>query len=242
MTKKALNQNSKYTQELIDIIEPDFIFSNKPINRFQNQNNLNDLNDLKKDDKKEKINNLKNKIFSIQNCKIKDGSKELILGDGNLDSPIMIIGGAPGYEEIKSGLTFQGESGVLLKKMLKAINIEIKNTYKSYVANFRPPQDRKPNSQEIKRYSVFMKEHISIINPKILILLGSTAMEAITSSNAKVSDARGVWKEIILKDNTIPYIITFSPSYLLKFPDYKKYSWEDLKRIRQKIKSLNIKI
>ena len=239
MTKKALNQNSKYTQKLIDIIEPDYIFSNKPINRFKNQNNF---NELENNNKKKKIKQLKDQIFSIQNCKIKSSSKDLVMGDGNLDSPLMVIGGAPGYEEIKSGLTFQGEVGVLLNKMLSAINIKIKNIYKTYAVNFRPPEDRKPNSQEIKRYSVFLKEHISIINPKILILLGSTAMEAIASSSTKVSEERGEWKEIIMKNNTISYMITFSPSYLIRFPDNKKYSWKDLKKIKQKIKDLNIEI
>ena len=237
MTKKALNQNSKYTRKLIDIIEPDFIFSNKPINRFKNQNNFDELNET---NKKDRMKQLENQIFSIQNCKLKNGSKNLILGDGNLDSPIMIVGGAPGYEEIKSGLTFQGEVGNLLQKMLSAINIKIENIYKTYVVNFRPPEDRKPNSQEIKRYSVFLKEHISIINPKILILLGSTAMEAVANLSSKVSDVRGKWKEIIIKNSTIPYMITFSPSYLIRFPDNKKHSWEDLKRIRKKIKDLNI--
>ena len=182
MTKKALNQNSKYDQKLIDIIEPDFIFSNKPINRFKNQNNL---DELKENNKKDKMKQLKNQIFSIQNCKLKNSSKNLIMGDGNINSPIMIVGGAPGYEEIQSGLTFQGEVGNLLQKMLSAINIKIENIYKTYVVNFRPPEDRKPNSQEIKRYSVFLKEHISIINPKIIILLGSTAMEAVTNLNSK---------------------------------------------------------
>ncbi len=239
MTKKALNQNSKYRRKLIDIIEPDFIFSNKPINRFKNQNNF---DELKENNKKDKMKHLENQIFSIQNCKLKNGSKNLILGDGNLDSPIMIVGGAPGYEEIKSGLTFQGEVGNLLQKMLSAINIKIENIYKTYVVNFRPPEDRKPNSQEIKRYSVFLKEHISIINPKILILLGSTAMEAVANLSSNVSDVRGKWKEIIIKNSTIPYMITFSPSYLIRFPDNKKHSWEDLKRIRKKIKDLNIEI
>ena len=239
MTKKALNQNSKYAQKLIDIIEPDFIFGNKPINRFKNQNNL---DSPKKNGKKEKIRQLKDQIFSIQNCKLKDSSKNLIMGEGNLNSPIMLVGGAPGYEEIESGLTFQGEVGNLLKKMLSAINIKIENIYKTFAVNYKPPEDRKPNSQEIKRYSIFLKEHISIVNPKILILLGSTAMEAITGSNSKISEVRGKWKEIIVKNNTISYMITFSPSYLMRFPDNKKYSWEDLKKIRKKIKDLKIEI
>ena len=132
--------------------------------------------------------------------------------------------------------------GKLLKKMLLAINIKIENVYLSYSVNFRPPEDRKPSAQEIKRYSVFLKEHISIINPKIIILLGSTAMEAMTGINNKISSERGKWKEIIIKNKTYPIMITFNPSYLIRFPENKKYSWEDLKKIRQKITDLNIKI
>ena len=72
--------------------------------------------------------------------------------------------------------------------------------------------------------------------------MGSTAMEAVTGSNNKISNERGNWKEIILKDKTYPIMITFSPSYLLKFPENKKFSWEDLKKIKRKIEDLKIKI
>ena len=164
------------------------------------------------------------------------------MGDGNIDSPIMIIGEAPGVEEEKAGKTFQGETGALLEKMLLAIDIKKKSIYSSYAVNFRPPEDRKPTSQEIKRYSVFLKELISIIDPKIIILFGSTAMESVISSNEKVSNERGKWKEIILKNKTYPLMITFNPSYLIRFPENKKFSWEDLKNIKKKIQELNIKI
>ena len=72
--------------------------------------------------------------------------------------------------------------------------------------------------------------------------MGSTAMHAITGLNNKISDERGKWKEIILKNKSLPLMITFSPSYLIRFPEYKKYSWEDLKKIKNKIQELNIKI
>ena len=109
--------------------------------------------------------------------------------------------------------------------MLLAININRKNVYTAYSVNFRPPEDRKPTSQEIKRYSKFLKEHMSIINPEIVILMGSTAMEAITGLN-KISNERGKWKEFIIKNKTFPLMITFSPSYLIRFPENKKYSWK----------------
>ena len=125
--------------------------------------------------------------------------------------------------------------------MLIAINLKIKDVYLSYSINFRPPDDRKPTTQEIKRYSIFLKDHISIIDPKIIILMGSTAMESVIGSNDKISNERGKWKEIILKNKTYPVMITFNPSYLIRFPENKKYSWEDLKKIKQKIQDLDIK-
>ena len=239
MTKKVLKQNGKYVQKLIDIIEPNFIFDNKPINRF---------NVIRKDNsdvvqnKTEQLLNLKEQIISIQNCNLNTNSKNLIMGDGDIHSPIMLIGEAPGELEEQSSHTFQGEVGFLLKKMLLAINIKIEKVYSTYSINFRPPEDRKPTAQEIKRYSIFLKEHISIINPKIIILMGSTAMEAVTGLNNRISNERGKWKEIILRNKTFPLMITFSPSYLIRFPENKKFSWEDLKKIKQKIQNLNIKI
>ena len=231
MTKRALNQNAKYANELLNYIEPDFIFSNEPINRSQivSKNNVNaDHNKISK------ILELKEKINSIENCILKDNSKNLVMGDGDFNSPIMLIGETPGKLEDDSGLSFQGEIGTLLKKMLAAIKINQKKIYSTYCINFRPPEDRKPTSQEIKRYSKYLKEHISIINPKIIISMGSTAMEALTGLNNRISSERGNWKEIILGNKTFPVMITFSPSYLIRFPENKKYSWEDLKKIKKK--------
>ncbi len=239
MTKRALNQNGKYVTQLIKTIEPDFNFDNSPINRFKtientNQNINQDKNDL--------LSNLKKKIYSIENCKLKSNSKNLVMGDGDINSPIMLVGEAPGEIEDNTGHSFQGEIGSLLKKMLFAINIKIEKTYLTYAVKFRPPEDRKPTTQEIKRYSVYLKEHISIIDPKIVVLMGNTAMEAVTSFGKKISNERGKWKEIILKNKTLPLMITFSPSYLIRFPENKKFSWEDLKKIKKKLQELNIKI
>ena len=238
MTKKAFNQNTKYVQELIDSLENNFIFTNLPINRFRIvKSNNNDLNNNKSD----QLSDLKKQINSIRNCNLKDNSKNLVMGEGNINSSIMLIGEAPGIAEENSGKTFQSDVGILLEKMLLAINIKKENIYSTYSINFRPPEDRKPTTKEIKRYSIFLKDHISIINPEILILMGSTAMEAVTGSNNKLSDERGKWKEIIIGSKTVPLMISYSPSYLIRFPDNKKYSWEDLKMIKQKIQDLNIK-
>ena len=232
-----INQKDKFDEELINTIEPNFIFKDKPINRF---NIIDKNNDSNQADKAKLLLELKKQINSIENCNLKDNSQNLVLGDGNINSPIMLIGEAPGAEEDKSSTTFKGEVGELLNKMLLAIEIKRQNIYCSYAINFRHPEDRKPTSLEIKRYSVFLKKHISIINPKIVVLMGSSAMEAVTGINSKISSERGKWKEIILKNKTYPVMISFNPSYLIRFPENKKYSWEDLKKIKQKINEMKI--
>ena len=153
----------------------------------------------------------------------------------------MLIGEAPGIEEDKTSLPFKGEVGELLNKMLLAI--ELKERIFIAVMQLILDHQKIENLHliEIKRYSIFLKEHISIINPKIVILMGSSAMEAVTGINSKISSERGEWKEVILKNKTYPIMITFNPSYLIRFPENKKYSWEDLKRIKQKIQDLKIK-
>jgi len=234
-----INQNDKLNEELINTIEANFVFDKKPINRFSAVKKESDNSQRNKQDLLE---NLKKQLNSIENCKLKSNSNNIVLGEGNVDSPIMFIGEAPGEIEDKVGSPFKGKSGELLDKMLIAIDIKRQNIYISYAINFRPPEDRKPTSPEIKRYSNFLKEHISIIDPKIIILMGSTAMEALTGIDKKLSSERGKWKEIILNNNTYPLMITFNPSYLIRYPDYKKFSWEDLKKIREKVKDLKLTI
>jgi DNA polymerase len=237
MTKKMLNQNAKYDQIFLDKVKSKFDFSKRPINRFKvfEENIVQN-----KTSKKDRILRLKKKIDSIKDCNLRVNSKNLVMGDGDINSPIMLVGEAPNEKEDFEAKTFCGDVGLLLNKMLLAIKIKREKVYSTYSINFRPPNDRKPTAQEIKRYSIFLKEHISIIDPKILILMGTTAMEAVTGLSNQISNERGHWKEIIIGNKTIPVMITFNPSYLIRYPDRKKFSWEDLKKIRKKVEDLNI--
>jgi len=243
MSKKVINQNTNYDSELLNSIESNFIFDENPINRVKNTaKDLKKESDVNQIDKEKELNELKLQINSIDDCSLKDNSKKIVLGDGNINSPIMLVGEAPGVEEDNLGLTFLGDVGDLLRKMLMAINIKKENIYSTYAVNFRPPEDQKPTSTEIKRYSHFLQKQISIIKPKIIILMGSSAMESLTGLNSKISTERGKWKEVIVKNTTYNVIITFNPSYLLRVPENKKYSWEDLKKIQQKIVDLKLNV
>ena len=115
MTKNTLNQNAKLVQELADNIEPNFNFNSEPINRFEIMKN--DKESINKN-KNYQIMNLKKEINSIENCNLKDLSKNLIMGDGDINSSLMIIGENPGEDDNKLNKSFQGEVGNLLNKFL----------------------------------------------------------------------------------------------------------------------------
>ena len=228
------NQNNNNFEDVMDIFEIDYVYENKPIKRTFDQPNL--------EDKQSLLENLKKKIFEVSDCELKKNSKQIVFSDGDPGSPIMIIGEGPGQKEDEIGKPFVGDAGILLNKMLEAINIKRTKVYITNVVNYRPPNNRKPEPSEINRYSVFLREHINIIDPKLLILMGSTAMEALFGQTLKISKERGRWKELIVNQKTYSTILTFHPAYLLRQPDQKKLSWTDLKMIKQKIEELNITI
>ena len=234
MTIDNKNQNDKINSELINSYNINYEFENKPINRTNISSTY--------EGKLSLIKSLKKKIIEIKNCELEKNSKNLVFGEGDLFSDLMIIGEGPGAKEDEEGKPFVGDAGKLLDKMLMAINIERKNIYISNVVNFRPPGNRKPEVNEINRYSSFLKEHISIISPKILILLGSTAMECFFGNKIKISKERGNWREIIINNKSYLTMITFHPAYLLRQEDQKKHSWADLKEIKKKILELKINI
>jgi DNA polymerase len=234
MIKKHINQNDILNFELLNILNYSYIFNNEPIKRIKTKPTL--------ENSLSKLEDLKRKIEAIQDCDLKKNASKIVFGDGNIQSPIMIVGEGPGQKEDELGKPFVGDVGALLNKMLKAIKIEREKIYITNVVNYRPPNNRKPEKSEINRYSEYLKEHISIIDPQILILMGSTAMEALFGGNKRISKERGQWKEIIIKHKTYKSIITFHPAYLLRQPDQKKFSWEDLKIIHKKIDELNIEV
>ena len=231
MTSEEKNQNNIISSELI-LDNFKYIFSDKPINRFKTKPKVEDISI--------KLDELRNEIENIENCELKKNATKIVFNDGNCESKIMIVGEGPGQKEDETGKPFVGDAGLLLNKMLKSINIERKNVYITNVVNYRPPNNRKPEPAEITKYSNFLRRHISIIDPKILILMGSTAMESLFGSNIKITKERGSWKDIIINNKTYLCMITFHPAYLLRQPENKKYSWTDLKEIRKKIDQLNI--
>ena len=226
--------NNKLTKliKYYSLINHNLIFSNKSISRYnQNQPKI-------QKDKSENLQMLRESINEIKNCKLKENASNLVFSDGNPNSKVMIIGEGPGANEDKEGLPFVGRAGQLLDKMLHAINLSRKNVYITNVVNYRPPENRKPTEKEVERYLPYLKKHIEIIKPQIILLLGSTAMSAILQDTDVISKMRGKWYEIEINKCKISSIVSFHPAYLLRQPDQKKFSWVDLKMIRDKLNKL----
>ena len=178
--------------------------------------------------------------MNLKNCELKNQANNIVFCDGNPKSKIMLIGEAPGANEDQEGLPFVGRAGILLDKMLAAIRLDRKKVYISNIINYRPPDNRRPTEEEIKRYLPFIIKHIEIINPKILILLGSTAMNALIGKDVVISKMRGQWIEKKIGNCKTSIIITFHPAFLIRQPAQKKWAWIDLKMVRDKKIELKI--
>ncbi len=233
MFKKNMSNSIKLIQ-YYKLINYNLIFNNKAINRYKKDNF--EISE----DKSNNLELLKKSIIELKNCNLKRQAKNMVFCDGNPKSKIMLVGEAPGANEDQEGLPFVGRAGVLLDKMLAAINLDRKKVYISNIVNYRPPENRKPTEEEIRRYLPFITKHIEIINPKILVLLGSTAMNALIGNNVVISKMRGKWIERKFGSCNTSVIITFHPAFLMRQPAQKKMAWIDLKMIREKKNKLNI--
>ena len=216
------------------LINHNLIYNNKAINRYKKDNFEISA------DKTISLERLRKSINEIKNCSLKNNATNMVFSDGNPKSKIMLLGEAPGFNEDQESLPFVGRAGALLDKMLASINLDRKNVYISNIINYRPPENRRPTDEEIKRYLPFVEKHIEIINPKILVLLGSTAMNALIGSEVVISKVRGNWIEKKFGKCKTSIIVTFHPAFLMRQPAQKKMAWIDLKMIRDKKAKLKI--
>ncbi|MEE2694926.1 MAG: uracil-DNA glycosylase [Pseudomonadota bacterium] len=196
----------------------------------------------KKNSRLECLDKLKKQIKNI-NCNLKEIATNLVFSDGNPNANIMLMGEAPGAKEDLIGKPFVGEAGQLLDKMLGYIQLNRDNFYISNMVFWRPPGNRTPNNDEISLCIPLARKHISIIKPKLLILVGSIAAKNLLKSKDGITKLRG--KEHVYRDDEynieIPTRAIFHPAYLLRNPIEKKRTWEDLLEIDNFITKNKIK-
>ena len=231
--------NTKFIKliKYYNLINHNLIYENKAINRYKINSNLS-----VKGTKGKELQELKQLITNIKNCVLKKNSTNIVFSDGNPNAKIMIVGEGPGANEDLEGVPFIGRTGELLDKMLSSINLDRDSVYITNVVNFRPPENRNPTQEEITRYLPYLTKHIEIIDPKILILLGSAALNTVIGGDQVISEVRGKWIDKKIGSCNTSVIASFHPAFLMRQPDQKKMSWIDLKMIRKKISDLEINI
>jgi DNA polymerase len=162
-------------------------------------------------------------------CGLKGTSRNTVFADGSPTAEIMIIGEAPGEEEDIQGKPFVGQSGLLLNNMLKSVGLDRKDTYITNILFWRPPANRTPSTDEITKCLPYVRRHIELVSPKVILLLGGVAIKAIMNSNGSISSLRGQ----ALKYNETDVIATFHPAYLLRSPSQKFLSFLDMIKLRK---------
>ena len=234
-----MNQSNKKNLEFIVNSGVNYFLQDSPRNWFENDKKVElPLANIDTGDKKSLIEvvikDLKNHQSSLQKT-----AKNLVVYDGNLNAKVMLIGEAPGRDEDEQGIPFVGRAGQLLNKMLLAIKLQREDVYITNVVNWRPPDNRTPTDDEILEYLPFLQRQIDIVQPKFIFLLGGVAAKAILSTPLALGKLRGNWHEYksLNLEESILTIASYHPAFLLRSPQYKKHSWEDLQMLQEKLKN-----
>jgi DNA polymerase len=184
---------------------------------------------------------LKAALEVFDGCALKKHAQNTVFADGTPDRKIMFIGEAPGRDEDRAGLPFVGRAGKLLDKMLAAIDLDRKtNVYITNVLNWRPPENRDPSPEEAASCLPFLRRHIELVTPEVIVLLGAVSVRYVMGKNDGIMRLRGKWLEYFVGGRMIPVMPTLHPAYLLRRPVDKKLAWRDLQVIAGRIAALGL--
>ena len=174
-------------------------------------------------------------MMNFDDCRLKKTATHTVFSDGNPKTDIMFIGEAPGKEEDKQGKPFVGRSGKLLDKMMSYIGLNRSNIYITNVIPWRPPANRPPTPEEITICEPFLRRHIELINPKILILIGNISTKTLLKTSQGITKLRGELHYYQPDKENIPSLPMLHPSYLLRTPIRKQDAWKDFLMLKQYI-------
>jgi uracil-DNA glycosylase family 4 len=163
-------------------------------------------------------------------CPLHQTRKNTVLGKGDQEAPLLIVGEAPGAEEDKQGLPFVGAAGQLLDKMLAAVNLTPDDVYIANTLKCRPPQNRDPEPSEMACCRPFLTQQITWIKPSLIVALGRIAVQSLLNTSRPLKYLRN--HLFTYGEDKIPLIVSFHPAYLLRSPAEKRPAWEDWKKIR----------
>lgn len=188
------------------------------------------------------LDELRQAFADFDGCALKQTATNFVFADGNGDGALMFIGEAPGAEEDRQGVPFVGPAGRLLDRMLGAIGlVRQEDAYITNVLPWRPPGNRQPTDSEIAACMPFMKRHIELANPKILVFVGGTAAKTLLETNQGIMRLRGRWfnYDVQGRENPLPARAILHPAYLLRTPGQKREAWVDLMAIKKRLGELS---
>ena len=178
-------------------------------------------------------------VRAFDGCALKRTATNTVIGDGNPEAALMIVGEAPGAEEDRQGLPFVGPAGRLLDRMLASIGLDRSAVYITNMLPWRPPGNRSPTAEELAICQPFLERQIELIAPRILVLVGGIAAKALLNRREGITRLRGQWFPFSTPrmEGTIQATATFHPAYLLRTPSAKREVWRDLLEIEDRIKN-----
>ena len=171
---------------------------------------------------------------SCKRCELGSSRTNIVIGRGNENAPMMLIGEGPGEQEDFQGLPFVGPAGKLLDLLLEALSIKEDEYYIANIVKCRPPANRIPLDEEAKKCLPLLRNQVALIKPKIIVCLGNTAMKYIVDKDAKITKMHGQW----IEKRGYWIMPTFHPAALLRDESKKMLVWEDFKKVKQRLVSL----
>lgn len=173
----------------------------------------------------ESLEELRAALAAFDGSPLKQGARNLVFADGNPAAPVMVIGEGPGEEEDRTGLPFVGRSGQLLTKMMAAAGIRRpEDVYITNICPWRPPGNRTPSLEEAALFLPFVRRHIELVDPQLIMLLGKTSANALLETNEGITRIRGQWRTLPDGRRCMP---SLHPAYLLRRPEAKAQAWQD---------------
>jgi uracil-DNA glycosylase family 4 len=184
---------------------------------------------------------LKAALENFDGCELKRMATNTVFADGNPAAKIMFVGEAPGRDEDREGLPFVGRAGKLLDKMLAALGLDRTGVYITNVLPWRPPQNRDPTPEEAAICLPFLRRHIELVEPEVLVLLGAVAVRHLLGLSEGIMRTRGHWQVYQAGERTIPALPTLHPAFLLRQQIAKRLAWRDLLALRSKVEEFEVR-
>lgn len=181
---------------------------------------------------------LEKSIIGCKKCKLCSNRINIVFADGNKNANVMFIGEGPGADEDIQGMPFVGKAGKLMDKAFEALQIDRKKIYIANIVKCRPPNNRVPEQDEAEACLNYLRNQVILVKPKIIVLLGSTALKNILGNELKISTARGNW----IEKKEIMYMPTWHPAALLRDDRKKIEFWNDLKKVIEMAEEFNINL